>query len=222
MTESMSSIGRRIADYRKLCGFKNTRELAEHIGNPKITHTVISNIESGRRNDPSISEVIEIARGLGVSPIMLIVSVFNPKEKVDLPNVGAQLSEASSEEFLRWLTFEQSILFKREQTQLDLYQALKSVQRLSRLQDAIHSQQLRLKSLPPEVQSRPLLIEQEKTLYQDYLHSWYELRMSLRNVPGIDLSWTDESLVEELDIDYRPTDIPLASGGTGRPSKGLL
>ena len=217
----MGSICRRIADYRKLCGFRNTLELANHIGNPKITHTVISNIESGRRNDPSISEVVEIARGLGVSPLLLLVPVFNPKEKVDLPNVGAELSEASSEEFLRWLTFEQSILFRREQTQLDLYQALKSVQRLSRLQDAIHSQQKKLNNLPHEVKSRRLLLEQETTLYQDYLHSWYELRMSLRNVPGIDLSWTDESLVEELDIDYRPTDIPLASGGTGWPNRGL-
>lgn len=208
MTKSEDGIGRRIAMYRKLCGFKNTFELADQIDNPRVTHAVIANIESGRRKDPSVSEVIEIARGLGISPLFLLAPALTPTAQMDLTNVSDDVSRISSDAFMRWFMLEDSELFRREIPQLNLYQTFKNVQLLFKLQKASQKAREKVKVVSNEIPYRRVLAEQAWEQYQIELHDWYNLLMTLTNVQSIDLSWTDESLIKDIDLDFQPTESP--------------
>lgn len=102
----VQAMGRRIASYRKRVGIKTARELAERIGNPKITTTVIQNIESGRKLEPSVSQLLDIAKGIGISPVFLLAPVGKPFEKIDIPGVGSALANMTVTDFLSWVTLE--------------------------------------------------------------------------------------------------------------------
>jgi hypothetical protein len=79
-------------------------DLAARIPNPKVTASVIQNIESGRKADLSVSQLLDIAMGLGVSPLVLLVPLGRPFQPVDLPGVGADVSALTVHEFDNWLT----------------------------------------------------------------------------------------------------------------------
>jgi transcriptional regulator with XRE-family HTH domain len=205
MTEKLETIGRRIARYRKMMGFSNTKELAEQIANPRISHAVISNIESGRRNDPSVSEVIEIARGLGISPIFLLVSALDPVAKVDLPNVSNEMTQTSSDEFLKWFLLDSSRLMRRETNQVELYQTFRNIQQLVTTQRICQESREKVHALSNQIGSPRVLQEQAKERYQGDLQQWYFLKMGLSNGRLADLSWLDESLTEDIDLSFKPS-----------------
>jgi transcriptional regulator with XRE-family HTH domain len=98
------TIGKRIAGYRKFLKIGTAADLAARIPNLKVTASVIQNIESGRKTDLSVSQLLDIAMGLGVSPLALLVPVDSPFERVDLPGVGSDVSSLTVHEFDQWLT----------------------------------------------------------------------------------------------------------------------
>ena len=104
IADSTPSIGKRIADYRKSRKIGTAADLAARIPNPKVTASVIQNIESGRKADLSVSQLLDIAMGLGVSPLVLLVPVGSPFQEVDLPGVGDDVSSLTVHEFDQWLT----------------------------------------------------------------------------------------------------------------------
>jgi transcriptional regulator with XRE-family HTH domain len=104
IADSTPSIGKRIADYRKFRKIGTAADLAARIPNPKVTASVIQNIESGRKADLSVSQLLDIAMGLGVSPLVLLVPVGSPFQEVDLPGVGDDVSSLTVREFDEWLT----------------------------------------------------------------------------------------------------------------------
>ena len=104
IADSTPSIGKRIADYRKSRKIGTAADLAARIPNPKVTASVIQNIESGRKADLSVSQLLDIAMGLGVSPLVLLVPVGSPFQEVDLPGVGDDVSSLTVHEFDEWLT----------------------------------------------------------------------------------------------------------------------
>src|SRR4051812_10846504 len=60
-------LGRRLARYRKRLGFDSTRVLAARTGG-RVSEAVLQNIESGRKPDLSVAQLLEISRALGISP----------------------------------------------------------------------------------------------------------------------------------------------------------
>jgi len=104
IADSAPSIGKRIADYRKFGKIGTAADLAARIPNPKVTASVIQNIESGRKADLSVSQLLDIAMGLGVSPLVLLVPIGAPFQLVDLPGVGDDVSSLTVHEFDEWLT----------------------------------------------------------------------------------------------------------------------
>ncbi len=78
----------------------SAEDLAAKIGNPKITRSVIANIESGRKRDPSTSELIEIAHALDIPLVALLVDLHNPDEPLDLPALGAPLATTPARHLL--------------------------------------------------------------------------------------------------------------------------
>ena len=105
MTEALEQgIGQRIAGYRKVAGLKTAKDLADAIPNPKVTASVIQNIESGRKSDISVSQLLDISKALGISPLFLIVRIGSPFAKVDLANVGDDVANMTSAEVDRWFS----------------------------------------------------------------------------------------------------------------------
>jgi hypothetical protein len=102
--DSTPTVGKRIAGYRKFGKIGTAADLAALIPNPKVTASVIQNIESGRKADLSVSQLLDIAMGLGVSPLVLLVPVGAPFQRVDLPGVGDDVASLTVHEFDQWLT----------------------------------------------------------------------------------------------------------------------
>lgn len=83
---------------------RSTRELAERIGNPAVSHSVIRNIESGRKADLSIVHLLEIAMALEVTPLVLILDFARPYGPVGIPGLGPAFAGWTALEFDRWVT----------------------------------------------------------------------------------------------------------------------
>lgn len=69
-------IGERVAKYRKLAGL-SARELGEKAGYG-LTRGVIANIESGRKTDITVDQLIALSETLGVPPVVLALPLEKP------------------------------------------------------------------------------------------------------------------------------------------------
>lgn len=96
-------IGNRIASYRRYAGYEKASDLADAIPNPKVTTSVIQNIESGRKADLSVTQLLEISYALGVSPLFLLAPMSQRMDRVELPNVSASIASMTVDEFDRWI-----------------------------------------------------------------------------------------------------------------------
>ena len=101
---TIEPIGKRIASYRKARGFKTAASLAEAIDNDAISAAVIQNIESGRKADVTVAQLLDIAWAMRISPANLIVPVNTPMEKFTYPGVGEGVAQLSVNDALAWIT----------------------------------------------------------------------------------------------------------------------
>lgn len=101
---SESSVGARVKLARRERGYRTTRELADAIPADNVTMAVLENIESGRKADLSISQLLNIASGLGVPVSMLLAPMASPEAELDLPNLSAQFDGMTAAEFDCWLS----------------------------------------------------------------------------------------------------------------------
>ncbi|PXA71874.1 helix-turn-helix domain-containing protein [Cryobacterium arcticum] len=104
MTEIPNTVGKRIAYYRKELNLGSTADLAAAIGHPPITAAVLQNIESGRKADISISQLLNIAAALGISPLMLLTRADRPFESLDIPNLSDELKDVPAWQFDAWVS----------------------------------------------------------------------------------------------------------------------
>lgn len=104
VTESPRSasdvIAARLKEVRKGRGINVPRlaDLCAGVGAPNLTESVIMNIESGRpdaegrrRRDITVNELLDLARALGVSPLVLLL----PAQDVAYPLTPAETASAS-------------------------------------------------------------------------------------------------------------------------------
>jgi transcriptional regulator with XRE-family HTH domain len=98
------SIGRRIAKYRRLAGIETAKDLAARIGNEKITASVIQNIESGRKADLSVSQLLNISRAVEVSPVQLLASIDRPFDRLDLVGLSPSMATMTGLELDSWIS----------------------------------------------------------------------------------------------------------------------
>ncbi|MEO6828006.1 MAG: hypothetical protein ABI255_07970 [Microbacteriaceae bacterium] len=100
---SESSIGARIKATRRQRGYRTTRELAEAMPGSHLTESILENIESGRKADPAISQLLNIARALAIPASFLLAPMGTPDAELDLPNLGDTFNGMSAGEFDSWL-----------------------------------------------------------------------------------------------------------------------
>lgn len=99
-----SGIGVRIRRARRERGFRTTGDLAGAIAGGNVTEAILENIESGRKADISVSQLLNIARGLNVPVSMLLAPMGAPDSALDLPNLSADFDGMSAAEFDCWLS----------------------------------------------------------------------------------------------------------------------
>ena len=99
-----TSVGARIRLARRERGFRTTAELANAIPGGNVTEAILENIESGRKADISVSQLLNIARGLNVPISMLLTPIATPDGVLDLPNLSEDFEGMSVAEFDSWLS----------------------------------------------------------------------------------------------------------------------
>jgi transcriptional regulator with XRE-family HTH domain len=106
--------GARVKRLRKVRGFSSSQALAEAIGNPLISESVIRNIENGRKAEISIVHLLEISFVLEVPPLMLLFDYNRPRHHASLPGLGPNFEDATVEDLDNWF----SMLWSMEGMQL--------------------------------------------------------------------------------------------------------
>ncbi|MEY9951677.1 helix-turn-helix transcriptional regulator [Leifsonia sp. EB34] len=101
---SGDSIGTRIRLARRERGYRTTAELASAIPGGNVTEAILENIESGRKADISISQLLNIARGLNVPISMLLAPIGKPDAQLDLANLSEDFTGMTVAEFDSWLS----------------------------------------------------------------------------------------------------------------------
>lgn len=101
---SEKSIGARIRLARRERGFRTTEDLAEAIPGGNLTPSILENIESGRKADLSVSQLLNIARGLNVPVSLLLAPIGTPNAELDLPNLSDDFAGMTAAEFDCWLS----------------------------------------------------------------------------------------------------------------------
>jgi transcriptional regulator with XRE-family HTH domain len=99
-----SGIGQRVKELRRRRGYRSTTELAEHIAGGNVTPAILENIESGRKADLSVSQLLNIARALRVPPAYLLADVTEPGSRLDLPSLSDDFAQMTAGEFDAWFT----------------------------------------------------------------------------------------------------------------------
>lgn len=103
MTETPEGIGKRIAHYRRAIGI-TAKELAIAVDSERVTEAIIQNIESGRKTDLAVSQLLSIARGLEVSPVLLLASMDRPFDALDLVGLSPAVAKLSNEALDAWIS----------------------------------------------------------------------------------------------------------------------
>jgi transcriptional regulator with XRE-family HTH domain len=177
------TVGARIKLARRQRGFRTTRELAEAIPGGNVTEAVLENIESGRKADISVSQLLNIARGLNVPPSMLLAPLGRPNAELDLPNLSDDFDGMSAAEFDCWLSATPASSYRpRLAAERSDIQTLTSLRELGTLQRELKRLQLVLQvqttssdedldNSNREVQERFKYISQEATRVTDLLSS---------------------------------------------------
>ncbi|TFC85799.1 XRE family transcriptional regulator [Cryobacterium sp. TmT2-59] len=101
---TIEPIGRRVAGYRRAAGFKTAEELAAAIANPAITKSTIQNVESGRKADLSVMQLLDISKALGIPPVALVVPINQPFDRARIPGASEAVSQMTNWELVEWLT----------------------------------------------------------------------------------------------------------------------
>ncbi|MBX0299403.1 helix-turn-helix domain-containing protein [Cryobacterium sp. 1639] len=105
---TIEHIGRRVAGYRKAAGFKTAGDLADAIPNDAITKSTIQNVESGRKADLTVSQLLDISKALDIPPVALVVPINMPLAKAELPGVGQSVSEMTVWDVVEWFRVDES------------------------------------------------------------------------------------------------------------------
>jgi transcriptional regulator with XRE-family HTH domain len=139
---SEPSLGGRIKLARRQRGFRTTRELADAIPGGNVTSAVLENIESGRKADISVSQLLNIARALGVPASFLLAPLGSPSAPLDLPNLSDDFDGMTAAEFDCWLSATPASSYRprfaAERTDIDTLNTLRELGTLRRELDRLH------------------------------------------------------------------------------------
>lgn len=199
-------MGRRIAKYRRFCGYATAADLARAIENPRITTATIANIESGRRADVSVMQLIEIASALGISPLLLLTDVFAPFAKPEIRGLTKDAAKANNSDLLNWFALEAPTIGHDGEAATEIWSLVTSfktlrsrTEKVSKIVEELNG--LRRNGLQSRNAYKALAYELQVNLFA--LEGAY---LKLKNHELVDLSWFDPSVIGliEREFDFEP------------------
>ena len=139
---SETHVGARIKLARRERGYRTTRDLAEAVPGGNITSAILENIESGRKADISVSQLLNIARALNVPPSYLLAPIGNPNSTLDLPNLSGDFDGMTAAEFDCWLSATPASSYRprlaAERTDINILVTLRHLGTLRRELERLH------------------------------------------------------------------------------------
>lgn len=139
---SEANVGARIKLARRERGYRTTRDLADAVPGGNITAAILENIESGRKADISVSQLLNIARALNVPPSYLLAPIGNPNSALDLPNLSADFDGMTAAEFDCWLSATPASSYRPrlavERTDITILATLRELGSLRRELERLH------------------------------------------------------------------------------------
>lgn len=87
---TQSTLGDRLAAYRKLAGI-SAQALADAAG-AGMSRAVVTNIETNRKTDVTVSQLMALANALSMPPMALMVDLTNPDGPSDIEPVAETLT----------------------------------------------------------------------------------------------------------------------------------
>jgi transcriptional regulator with XRE-family HTH domain len=101
---AQSGIGNRIHAIRKQHGIRSAKDLADLIPGNNVTESILQNIEAGRKHDLSVSQLLNIAKALRVTPIFLLTPIARPWAELDIANLSSSFDGMTVVEFDAWIS----------------------------------------------------------------------------------------------------------------------
>lgn len=80
LKRSSADLGKRLTKYRKLAGL-SAQQLSDRV-NGEISRSVIANIESGRKTDVTVDQLLALSWALDIPPVALALPLDQPYEEV--------------------------------------------------------------------------------------------------------------------------------------------
>lgn len=97
------SVGARIKAARKARGFASIPALAAAIEPAEPSAAILANIESGRKVDLNVVQLLNIAMALKVPLSFLLAPLRRPDDPLDLPGLSGDFDGMTVSEFDAWL-----------------------------------------------------------------------------------------------------------------------
>jgi hypothetical protein len=98
------TVGARIAALRTARGLDSPKALADSIPGGAVTESVLENIEAGGGNDLTVTQLLNIAWVLRVSPVFLLAPLGSPHDHLDVPGIIPELANLTVAEFDAWVS----------------------------------------------------------------------------------------------------------------------
>jgi transcriptional regulator with XRE-family HTH domain len=101
-----SGIGERIQAIRKRHGIRSAKDLADLMPGGNVTESILQNLEAGRKQDLSVSQLLNISHALRVPPVFLLAPIGRPQDPLDLINLSDTFEGMTVAEFDAWISGE--------------------------------------------------------------------------------------------------------------------
>lgn len=108
------NIGSRISRYRKMAGL-SARELSDKVGG-EMSRGVIANIESGRKTDITIDQLLALSWALDVPPVALALPLEEPNRMVAVVAGTESMEALRSSDLADWFMAKQYVSPLRDAT----------------------------------------------------------------------------------------------------------
>lgn len=169
------SIGTRVRLARRARGYRTPLDLASAMKGANISEAAIENIESGRKADLSISQLLNIAMTLQVPSAYLLAPMGRPSATLDLPNLGDAFTNMTAAEFDSWFASVPDADHRadsaEERNDLAELQALRELQVLRRERRRLTSVGQIAETSPLKIRDRIEYLQEQITTLVEYLRS---------------------------------------------------
>ncbi len=101
-----AEIGDRIQAIRKQHAIRSAIALADLIPGDNVTESIVQTIEAGGKDDLLVSQLLNIAKALHVSPIFLLAPIATPWAWLDIANLSSSFDDMTVVQFDAWILSE--------------------------------------------------------------------------------------------------------------------